>query len=309
VTSKRSAWRDELIADLKRDWMLYAMLAPALIWFLVFLYAPMGGLTLAFKQFSPFKGIAASPWIGFEHFEALFSSDAFLRALRNTLIISGLSLLLSFPVPIILALMVNEVQSARLRKGVQTALYLPHFISAVIVAGIVVAMLSPTAGVVNNALAALGLDREYFLTRPEWFRTIFISSNVWKEAGFDSIVYLAAIMGINPSLYESAQVDGASRWQMITRITLPSILPTIAVLLVIRLGSILDVGYEYIILLYQPSTYETADVINTWIYRQGLQNARYDLATAAGVFNAVVALVLVLAANAASRRLTKTGVF
>ncbi len=303
------SWWTALRVDLKRDWLLYAMLAPALIWFIVFLYAPMGGLTLAFKQFSPFKGIAASPWIGLEHFQTLFESEAFWRALRNTLVISGLSLLISFPVPIVLALMINEVRSKRLRQTVQTLVYLPHFISAVIVAGIVVAMLSPTAGVVNNALAALGLEREYFLTRPEWFRTIFIASNVWKEAGFDSIVYLAAIMGISPTLYESAQVDGASRWQMITRITLPAIVPTIAVLLVIRLGGILDVGYETIILLYQPSTYETADVINTWIYRQGLQNAKYDLATAAGVFNALVALVLVLVANAVSRRLTKTGVF
>jgi putative aldouronate transport system permease protein len=305
----RPEWMAELWVDLRRDWMLYAMLAPALIWFAIFLYAPMGGLTLAFKQFSPFKGIAASPWIGFEHFETLFQSDAFLRALRNTLVISGLSLLIAFPVPIVLALMINEVRSSGLRKTVQTVVYLPHFISSVIVAGIVVALLSPTSGVVNNLLAALGLEREYFLTRPEWFRAIFIGSNIWKEAGFDSIVYLAAIMSISPTLYESAQVDGASRWQMITRITLPSIVPTIAVLLVIRLGNILDVGYEYIILLYQPSTYETADVINTWIYRQGLQNAKYDLATAAGVFNAAVALVLVLVANALSRRFTRSGVF
>jgi putative aldouronate transport system permease protein len=307
--SRWQAWRTELWVDLRRDWMLYAMLAPALIWFAIFLYAPMGGLTLAFKQFSPFKGIAASPWIGFEHFETLFQSDAFLRALRNTLVISGLSLLIAFPVPIVLALMINEVRSGGLRKTVQTVVYLPHFISSVIVAGIVVALLSPTSGVVNNLLAALGLEREYFLTRPEWFRAIFIGSNIWKEAGFDSIVYLAAIMSISPTLYESAQVDGASRWQMITRITLPSIVPTIAVLLVIRLGNILDVGYEYIILLYQPSTYETADVINTWIYRQGLQNAKYDLATAAGVFNAAVALVLVLVANSLSRRFTRSGVF
>jgi putative aldouronate transport system permease protein len=301
-------WQD-VVADMKRDWMLYAMLLPALIWFIMFLYAPMAGLTMAFKQFSVFKGLAESPWIGFDHFETLFGSDTFLRALRNTLAISFWSLLLSFPVPILLAVMINEVHSGRLRKSIQTILYLPHFISVVIVAGIVVAMLSPSSGVVNSVLAAFGFDREYFLTRPEWFRTIFISSNIWREAGFDSIIYLAAIMGINPALYESAQVDGASRWQMITRITLPSILPTIAVLLVIRLGNVLEVGYEYVILLYQPSTYETADVISTYIYRTGLQNAKYDLAAAAGVFNAVVALALVLAANAISRRITRTGVF
>jgi putative aldouronate transport system permease protein len=298
-----------LLADIRQDWMLYAMLLPVIVWFIVFLYAPMGGLVMAFKQYSVFKGISESPWIGFEHFETLFGSDAFLRALRNTLVISFYSLLLSFPVPILLALMINEVHSKKYRKSVQTIVYLPHFISAVIVAGIVVAILSPASGVVNGLLASLGFERQYFLTRPEWFRTIFIGSNIWKEAGFDSIIYLAAIMGINPSLYESAQVDGATRWQMICRITLPSILPTIAILLVIRLGNILEVGYEYIILLYQPSTYETADVVSTYIYRVGLQSAKYDLAAAAGVFNAVVALILVLAANALSRRITRNGVF
>jgi putative aldouronate transport system permease protein len=304
----REAWRN-IWEDVRRDWMLYAMLLPALVWFAIVLYAPMAGLTMAFKQFSVFKGLSDSPWIGFGHFETLFGSDTFLRALRNTLLISVYSLLLSFPVPILLALMINEVHSQKLRKSVQTIIYLPHFISAVIVAGIVVAMLSPNSGVVNQALALFGFNREYFLTRPEWFRTIFITSNIWKEAGFDSIIYLAAIMGINPALYESAQIDGASRWQMITRVTLPSIVPTIAVLLVIRLGNILEVGYEYIILLYQPSTYETADVISTYIYRTGLQSAKYDLAAAAGIFNAVIALTLVLAANAISRRVTRTGVF
>lgn len=299
----------KLLQEIRRDWMLYAMLAPALIWFLIFNYQPMVGLQMAFKQFSAFKGIEGSPWVGFEHFAALFESEQFLRAIWNTMVISFYSLILAAPVPIILALMINEVQSRGLRRTVQTVVYLPHFISVVIVAGIVIAMLSPGNGLVNNLLQALGIDRVYFLTKPEWFRSIFIGSNIWKEAGFDSIIYLAAIMGINPALYESAQVDGATRWQMIWRITIPSILPTIAVLLVIRLGHVLEVGYEYIILLYQPATYQTADVISTYIYRQGLQGARYDLAAAAGIFNSLVALVLVLIANRISRRITRTGVF
>jgi putative aldouronate transport system permease protein len=308
VMRLRGAWRG-LVKDLRRDYLLYLMLLPTLVWFIVFLYMPMGGLQLAFKQYSAWKGIDGSPWVGFAHFVSLFQSDQFLRAIGNTLIISGYSILLAFPVPILLALMINEVQSQGYRKAVQTIVYLPHFISVVIVAGIVVAFLSPTTGVINNVLEIFGFDRVYFLTRPEWFRSIFIGSGIWKEAGFDSIVFLAAIMSINPALYESAQVDGASRWQMMTRITLPCIVPTIAVLLVIRLGRVLEVGFEYIILLYQPSTFQTADVISTYIYRQGLQGARYDLATAAGVFNAVVALVLVLIANRLSRRITRTGVF
>lgn len=304
-----NAWLCQLGRDMRRDYMLYLMLAPALIWFLVFLYQPMAGLQLAFKQFSAFKGIDGSPWVGFQHFVTLFQSDQFLRAVSNTLIISFWSLLLAFPIPIVLALMINEIQSRGFRKTVQTIVYLPHFISVVIVAGIVVALLSPSTGVVNNVMEFFGLERIYFLTRPEWFRPVYIGSNIWKEAGFDSIIFLAAIMSINPALYESAQVDGATRWQMMTRITLPCIVPTIAVLLVIRLGHALEVGFEYIILLYQPSTFETADVISTYIYRLGLQGARYDVATAAGIFNAVVALVLVVIANHISRRITRTGVF
>jgi putative aldouronate transport system permease protein len=299
------AWLQEL----RRDWMLYAMLAPVLIWFAVFMYQPMAGLRMAFTQYSAFKGIAGSPWVGLEHFAALFESDQFLRAIWNTLVISFYSLILASPVPILLALMINEVQAKGLRRTVQTVVYLPHFISVVIVAGLVIAMLSPGNGVVNNLLQALGFDKLYFLTKPEWFRSIYIGSNIWKEAGFDSIIYLAAVMSINPALYESAQVDGATRWQMMWRITVPCILPTIAVLLVIRLGHVLEVGYEYIVLLYQPSTYETADIISTYIYRQGLQNARYDVAAAAGIFNSLVALVLVLIANKISRRITRTGVF
>ena len=300
---------ETLMQSLRRDWMLYVMLAPALIWFAVFLYQPMWGLQIAFKQFSAFRGIEGSPWVGFEHFVTLFESDQFIRAIKNTLIISLYSLVLAAPIPILLALMINEVQAKGLRKSIQTVVYMPHFVSVVVVAGIVVALLSPNSGLVNNFLAQLGYERTYFLTRPEWFRTIFIGSGIWKEAGFDSIIYLAAIMGINPALYESAQIDGATRWQMVWRITLPSILPTIAVLMVIKLGHILEVGYEFIILLYQPSTYETGDVISTYIYRTGLEGARYDLAAAAGIFNAVVALILVLIANKVSRRITRTGVF
>ncbi|MDB5802096.1 MAG: sugar transporter permease [Rhodocyclales bacterium] len=294
---------------MRRDHMLYLMLLPVIVWFLIFSYLPLGGLQIAFKQFSLFKGIAGSDWIGAKHFLTLFQSDQFLRAIKNTLVISFYSIVFAFPIPILLAVMVNEIQSQGYRKAVQTIVYLPHFISVVIVAGLVVSFLSPATGVVNNILSHMGMPRIYFLTQPDWFRSIYISSNIWKEAGFNSIVFLASIMSINPALYESAQVDGATRWQMITRITLPSIVPTIAVLLVIRLGSVLEVGFEYIILLYQPTTYDTADVISTYIYRLGMQGARYDVATAAGVFNAGVALILVLAANRLSRKFARTGVF
>ncbi|GLQ10625.1 sugar ABC transporter permease [Devosia yakushimensis] len=295
--------------DLRRDWQLYLLLAPMVIWFALFLYKPMHGLQIAFKDFSIFRGIDASPWVGFAHFQELFNNGLFIRSFFNTIIISSLGLIFAFPVPIILALMFNEVQSAVARRWAQTVVYLPHFISVVIVAGIVINFLSPSTGVINIFLKWMGLEPIYFLTQPEWFRPVFIGSSIWKEAGFESIVYLAAIAGVSPTLYESARVDGASRWQMMWRITLPCILPTIIIMLIIRIGNLVEVGFEYIILLYQPSTYETADVVSTFIYRTGLQGTQYDLATAAGLFNAVIAFVLVYSANRISRKVSSTSLW
>lgn len=302
--------RVQLIADhLRREWQLYVMLIPTIIWLLVFLYKPMYGLQIAFKDYSVFRGVAASPWIGFEHFETLFNNDQFLRALRNTVYISGLSLLFGFPMPILLALMFNEILREWFKKTAQTIVYLPHFISSVIIAGIVITGFSPSAGIVNTVIEWFGGESVYFLTRPEWFRPIFVGTTIWQEAGFQSIVYLAAIAGVSPTLYESAVVDGASRWQMMWKITIPSILPTIIIMLIIRIGNMLEVSFEMIILLYQPATYETADVVNTFIYRQGLQGGQYDLAAAAGLFNAVVAFVLVMSANTISKRYSRTSLW
>jgi len=300
---------ERIVDHLRRDWQIYVMLLPTVIWLLLFLYKPMYGLQIAFKDYSLFRGIADSPWIGFEHFETLFQSDQFLRAVRNTVIISAYSLLIGFPVPIILALMFNEVLNQRFRKVAQTIVYLPHFISSVIIAGIVITAFSPSAGIVNTILGWFGLEPVYFLTQPEWFRPIFVGTTIWQEAGFQSIVYLAAIAGVSPTLYESAVVDGASRWQMMWKITLPSILPTIIIMLIIRIGNLMEVSFEMIILLYQPATYETADVVNTYIYRAGIQGGQYDIAAAAGLFNAVVAFVLVIGANAISRRYSRTSLW
>ncbi len=293
----------------KREWQIYVMLLPTIVWFLVFLYKPMYGLQIAFKDYSIFRGVANSPWIGLEHFETLFSNDQFIRAVTNTIKISALNLLFGFPAPIILALMFNEILHATYKKTAQTIVYLPHFISSVIIAGIVITAFSPTAGIVNTIIGWFGLDPVYFLTQPQWFRPIFVGTGIWQEAGFGSIVFLAAIAGVNPSLYESAVVDGANRWQMMWKITIPSILPTILIMLIIRIGNIMEVSFELVILLYHPATYETADVVNTWVYRQGLQSGQYDLAAAAGLFNAVVAFVLVMTANTLSRRFSQTSLW
>jgi len=293
----------------KREWQIYAMLVPTIIWFIVFLYKPMYGLQIAFKDYSIFRGVAGSDWVGFEHFQTLFSNDQFLRAIKNTIYISALNLVFGFPAPIILALMFNEILNASYKRTAQTIVYLPHFISSVIIAGIVITAFSPSAGIVNTILGWLGMDPVYFLTQPQWFRPIFVGTGIWQEAGFGSIVFLAAIAGVNPSLYESAVVDGANRWQMMWKITIPSILPTILIMLIIRIGNIMEVSFELVILLYQPATYETADVVNTWIYRQGLQSGQYDLAAAAGLFNAIVAFVLVMTANTLSRHYSRTSLW
>ena len=269
----------------------------------------MYGLQIAFKDYSIFRGVANSPWIGLEHFHTLFGSDQFIRALKNTIYISLLSLAFGFPVPILLALMFNEVLNQTFKKTAQTIVYLPHFISSVIIAGIVITAFSPSAGIVNTILEWFGVDPIYFLTKAEWFRPIFVGTTIWQEAGFQSIVYLAAIAGVSPTLYESAVVDGASRWQMMWKITVPSIMPTIIIMLIIRIGNMLEVSFEMIILLYQPATYSTADVVNTFIYRQGLQGGQYDLAAAAGLFNAVVAFVLVMTANTVSKRYSRTSLW
>lgn len=297
------------IRHMQREWQVYLMLAPAIIWIVVFLYKPMYGLQIAFKDYSVFKGIVGSPWVGFEHFETLFGNDQFIRAIGNTLTISSLSLLIGFPVPILLALMFNEILNPKFKRTAQTIVYLPHFISTVIVAGMVITAFSPSSGVVNLLLGMIGIDPIYFLTKPEWFKPIFIGSSIWQESGFSSIVFLAAMAGVNPSLYESAVVDGASRWQMMWKITIPCILPTVLIMLIIKIGNLLEVGFEMIILLYQPATYETADVISTFIYRQGLQAGQYDLAAAAGLFNAVVAFILVMTANTISKRYSKTSLW
>lgn len=303
---QRLGWLSDHI---RNEWQIYLMLLPTIMWMIVFLYKPMYGLQIAFKDYSIFRGVAASPWIGFEHFETLFSNDQFLRAVKNTIIISFLNLLFGFPAPILLALLFNEILHATYKRTAQTIVYLPHFISTVIIAGIVTTAFSPTAGVVNTIMGWFGADSIYFLTRPEWFRPIFVGTGIWQEAGFGSIVFLAAIAGVNPSLYESAVVDGASRWQMMWKITVPAIMPTIIIMLIIRIGNIMEVSFELIILLYQPSTWSTADVVNTFVYRQGLESGRYDVAAAAGLFNAVVAFVLVMTANTLSRRYSRTSLW
>ncbi|MFI8684997.1 ABC transporter permease [Rossellomorea sp. NPDC077527] len=290
-----------------RDKYLYLLLIPFIAYYIIFLYRPMYGLQIAFKDYSIFQGISESPWVGFENFIRFFESDYFFRTLKNTVLISFYGLLFGFPAPIILALLFNEIRHKAYKSLTQTLTYLPHFISIVVVAGIVTNFLAPTNGLVNIIIDKLGGDKTYFLTIPEYFRSIFVGMGIWKDIGFNAIIYIAAIAGISPHLYEAARMDGANRWQQVWNVTLPGIMPTIIILFILNIGNFLEVGYEAIILLYQPATYETADVINTYVYRAGLQGGDYELGAAAGLFNAVIGLILVVSANQLSRKYSQSG--
>ena len=309
LDSKWVKFRASVIFEVRRNYLLYLMLAPMMLWFLVFLYKPMIGLQIAFKDFSLWKGIDGSPWVGLEHFRTLMEDDYFIRAIKNTFITAFYMLVFQFPVPILLAVMFNEYKNTIWKRSAQTIVYLPHFISVVVLAGVVVNFMSPSTGVINTIISWFGFEKLYFMTLPEFFRPIFVGSNIWKEAGFESIVYMAAIAGINPELYEVARVDGASRLKIMRHVTIPCILPTIMIMLIIKIGAVLELGWEYIILLYQPTTFETADVINTFIYRVGLQGSQYDIAAAAGLFNGIVAFTLVFVANRISRKISQTSLW
>lgn len=303
-----SQWR-KTKKYLRNNYMLYVMMLPMVLFFIIFLYKPMPGLVIAFKDFSPFKGTWDSPWIGFDHFVEFFTGPYAFRVIKNTLVISLTSLVFGFPAPIILALLLNELRAKRFKKLVQTVSYVPHFISVVVICGLVVNFLSPSSGIVNTMIKQLGGEPIYFLSKPEWFVPIYTLMNIWKSTGYGAIIYIAALTSISEDLYEAARVDGAGRWMQLIHVTLPALVPTIMVMLLINLGNILNVGYESIILLYNPAIYETSDVISTFIYRTGLSEGRYDYATAIGLVNSVVAFALVVSANKLSNRLTQTGLW
>ena len=306
---KLSVGCKELLSDIMRDRYLYLLLIPFVAYYALFYFRPMYALQIAFKDYSLYKGIAGSPWVGFENFIAFFTGPYFVRTLTNTLYISLYSIIFGFPAPIILALLFNEVRNKTFKKFSQTLTYMPYFISAVVVAGIVINFLSPTSGLVNVLIEKMGGDKTYFLSKPEYFRAIYTAMNIWKETGFGAVIYIAALAGIDQELYEAGVIDGANKWKQLWHITIPSILPTIAIMLILRIGGIMEVGYETIILLYNPAIYETSDVISTYVYRGGIQEGAYDMATAVGLFNATVALFLVFFANKISKKFAETSLW
>lgn len=284
---------------------LYLLLLPGVVLLFLFDYVPMYGASIAFKDFNPIRGILGSDWVGLKHFEKFVGSTFFWRVLRNTLILNVYHILFAFPAPIVLALLLNEIQNVRFKRAIQTVTYLPHFISWVTVGGFIIALLSPSQGIIS-VISRLLYDRParvFPLIEPRYFRAILVTSSIWKEAGWGSIIYLAAIAGIDPQLYDAAVMDGANRFRQTLHVTLPSIVPTIAVLLVLRFGHMLSSNFEQVFVLYSPSVYSVGDVISTFVFREGLGKANFSYTTAVGLFQSVVGFVLIITANRFSRRL------
>ena len=293
----KSSRRDRFL----REKYLWLLLVPGIVWYLVFCYAPMYGLIISFKDFSPFKGIMKSPWVGFLWFKQFFQSAFFWRLIRNTILLNVYGILFAFPAPIILALLLNEVRHRWFQRIAQTISYLPHFISMVIVVGMLVNFFD-TQGIVNSFRHIFGLKSVNFMIQPGLFRPLYIGSGIWQSAGWNSIVYLAALAGIDQQLYEAATVDGAGKIRQLWHISLPGILPTIVILLILNVGSMLNVGFEKVFLMYNPATYETADVISTYVYRRGIASGEFSFGTAVGLFQAVINFALVVGANQLSKR-------
>lgn len=288
---------------------LYLMLVPTLVYYLIFCYVPMYGASIAFKDFNPMLGILKSPWIGFDVFKELFQLDKFYSVFWNTIRISLIRLIFGFPFPIIVALMLNELKEGKFKKVVQTSIYIPNFISWVVVGGILTSLLSMDSGIVNTIIKALGFEPIGFLTDEKYFVPTMVVSMIWKTFGWNTIIYLAAMSGIDPQLYEAATVDGANRWQKLWNVTMPCIRSTIIVVLITRIGSLMQAGFEQIFVLYHPSVYGTADIIDTYVYRLGLQDGKFELATAVGLFKSVVNFILLVIANKAARMAGEEGIY
>lgn len=301
--------RAERRRSIYRNYDLYLFLLPTFFYFLIFHYGPMYGVQIAFKNFTASRGIWGSPWVGLVHFQRFFSSYQFWSLLRNTLGISLYSLIAGFPVPIILALLLNQIPSKRFRRIVQTITYAPNFISVVVIAGMLLVFLSPRGGLINAIIELFGGTSIYFMARPEWFPTIYVLSGIWQGAGFGSIIYLAALSSIDPQLHEAAIVDGATKFQRIRHIDIPGIVPTAVILLILNTGTIMNVGFEKAFLLQTPLNLETSEIISTYVYKVGLVNAQFSFSSAVGLFRAAINLILIVAVNRFARTVGETALW
>ena len=307
IGKSNSLWL-KLKKEVFPNYELYIMLLPVVVFYIVFHYGAMYGILMGFQDFKPMLGISGSPWVGFEHFKNFFTSPNFFRVIRNTLSITVSQVFFSFPMPIILALLLNEVRTRWFGRTVQTITYIPHFISIVVVCSLVRAFTADT-GIITSFFELFGYDGKTMLTKPHLFVPIYVISSIWQEVGWNSIIYLAALSAVDRQLYEAADIDGAGKWKQTLHITLPSILPTILILFIMKMGTLMNVGYEKVLLLYNPGIFDTADVISTYVYRLGFENASYSASTAIGLFNSLVNVILVCCTNMLSKKFTETSLF
>lgn len=301
--------RKRLLNQLLSQKFLYLMILPGLIYFIVFKYVPMWGLIIAFQDYQPFLGILGSEWVGFKHFIRLFTEPTFFILLKNTLILFAMNVLIFFPIPILLALLLNEVRLALFKKFVQTMIYIPHFMSWVIVVSLSFVLLTVDGGLINELIAFFGGEKINFLLSQEWFRPMYILQVIWREAGWSTIIYLAAITAVDPQLYEAAKMDGAGRLRQMWHITLPAIKSVIVVLLILKIGDTLELGFEHVYLLLNATNREVAEIFDTYVYTAGLKQGQFSYSTAVGLFKAAVGLILVMLANRLAKKFGEEGIY
>lgn len=300
-----SEWKRRI---LRNKW-LYVMIFPGIVYFIIFKYLPMYGIIISFQDYKPFRGISGSPWVGFKHFERLFTEPDFLNILTNTLILFGMNILFYFPVPIILALMLNEVRIQVFKRTVQTLIYIPHFLSWVIIASVSYVMLTMDGGIINELLVYFGYNKVNFLLSQDWFRPMYIMQVIWREAGWGTIIYLAAIAAVDPQLYEAARIDGAGRFRQVWHITLPAIRSVIVILLILKIGDILELGFEHVYLLLNAMNREVAEIIDTYVYTAGLRQQQFSYSTAIGFFKSFIGLLMVMIANWLAKKIGEEGIY
>ncbi|WP_036214819.1 ABC transporter permease [Lysinibacillus sphaericus] len=294
--------------SIKKNWELYLLLAPVILYFLVFHYYPLYGLQIAFKDFIATKGIMGSPWVGLKHFERFFDSYYFWRLIRNTIGIGVFTLLISFPIPIIIALLLNEVKSLRFKKFVQTVIYAPHFLSTVVVVGMLLLFLK-SDGMINQMIMLFGGTPVDFISEPTWFKSIYVLSDVWQTMGWSSIIYIAALAAVDPAQHEAAMIDGASKFQRIIHINIPAILPTIIILFILNVGSVMAIGFEKVFLMQNDLNMSASDVISTFVYRSGILEAQYSFSAAVGLFNSIINFILLIMVNRIAKKVSDTSLW
>lgn len=304
---KKNHWV-EWKKSIRKNWELYLLLAPVILYFLVFHYYPLYGLQIAFKDFIATKGISGSPWVGFKHFERFFDSYYFWRLIKNTIGIGVFTLLVSFPVPIIIALLLNEVKSLRFKKFVQTIIYAPHFLSTVVVVGMLLLFLK-SDGMINQLITLFGGTPIDFISEPAWFKSIYVLSDVWQTMGWSSIIYIAALSAVDPAQHEAAMMDGASKFQRIIHINIPAIMPTIVILFILNVGSVMAIGFEKVFLLQNDLNLSTSDVISTFVYKSGILEAQYSFSAAVGLFNSIINFILLIMVNRIAKKVSDTSLW